>query len=79
MGDSRLKIYGAERLVVLEQCVCCQGGLGLGAGGGSAVGEQVAGGRGSRKREPGVGKFNLGVKDGAEGDGGQRWPAGGLE
>jgi len=52
--------------------------VGVKGPGGSAVVETVAGIPGGREREPGGKKIALGVKTGAEGDGGRRWPARGL-
>jgi len=40
--------------------------------GGIGRGLQLAGGRGGLKKEPGGSKFGLGMKGGAEGDGGRR-------
>jgi len=77
--DSRLGLDRSESVGELGQWVNQLGGSGFESREGSAVVDRLAGDLGGRRKEPGGWKIALGVKGGAEGDGGRRWPAGGLE
>jgi len=77
--DSRLGLDCSESVGELGRWVNQRGGSGFESREGSAVVDWLVGDLGSRRKEPGGWKIALGVKGGAEGDGGQHWPAGGLE